>query len=541
MADYYPLITRAVAGLEKSTGEGRRGLYERARNALVEQLRSVTPALSESDITRERLALEEAIRKVEAEAVRQMRTEPAERRSARVAQEEANNAAPVANEPEPETNAAPPEPPPEPPAEPPPPRVPVPPLARTSQRRWLDKKKPPADAGQRIKGFGDVVADAENLGGATAEAGRAARETYSSVPSPTPEFERLEPRLDSGDRRPPPPPRTRIPERRPTPRPDLGPEVDPTNLELPTYNSPAVSSSRGMGRPLEAPMVPDSLRQVIDRARRDYGDDDEGPPLMRRLTGGAVKIGIAIALIALLAGTLYWQRNNLTAMVRNTFTSARAPTTQTPPRDNAQQRTKIPDRIGQADTNANARPQAEAPVAQRVVLYEDDPVEPAGKQFVGTVTWRAETSAAAPGQPADRAIRADITIPDRNMQIAMTIRRNADKDLPASHTVSIMFTLPQGFSNGGISEIRGMLMKQAEDTRGTSLAGLAVKVTPNYFLIGLSSAAEADIQRNLQLLKERSWFDIAIVYTNGRRAILAVEKGAPGERAFNDAFAAWGQ
>ena len=42
-----------------------------------------------------------------------------------------------------------------------------------------------------------------------------------------------------------------------------------------------------------------------------------------------------------------------------------------------------------------------------------------------------------------------------------------------------------------------------------------------------------------QLLKERAWFDIPIVYNNGRRAILAVEKGNPGERAFNDAFAMW--
>src|SRR3982074_2290518 len=75
MADYYPLIARAVAGLEKSTGEARRALYERARTALVTQLRGVTPTLSESDITRERLALEEAIRKVEAEAARRSRTE----------------------------------------------------------------------------------------------------------------------------------------------------------------------------------------------------------------------------------------------------------------------------------------------------------------------------------------------------------------------------------------------------------------------------------------------------------------------------------
>ena len=51
-------IGKAVAGLEKNTGEARRILYERARNALVTQLRSVTPPLSESDITRERLAFE---------------------------------------------------------------------------------------------------------------------------------------------------------------------------------------------------------------------------------------------------------------------------------------------------------------------------------------------------------------------------------------------------------------------------------------------------------------------------------------------------
>ena len=75
MADYYPLIARAVAGLEKNTGDARRALYERARTALVAQLRSVTPALSESDVTRERLALEESVRKVEAESARQNRVE----------------------------------------------------------------------------------------------------------------------------------------------------------------------------------------------------------------------------------------------------------------------------------------------------------------------------------------------------------------------------------------------------------------------------------------------------------------------------------
>ena len=58
MADYYPLIARAIAGLDPSApGESRRALYERARTALIAQLRSVQPPLSESEITRERLEL----------------------------------------------------------------------------------------------------------------------------------------------------------------------------------------------------------------------------------------------------------------------------------------------------------------------------------------------------------------------------------------------------------------------------------------------------------------------------------------------------
>jgi hypothetical protein len=52
---------------------------------------------------------------------------------------------------------------------------------------------------------------------------------------------------------------------------------------------------------------------------------------------------------------------------------------------------------------------------------------------------------------------------------------------------------------------------------------------------------ESDQQRNIQLLKERAWFDIPVVYNNNRRAILAIEKGTPGERAFAEAFAAWKQ
>src|SRR5260370_9192807 len=74
MADYCPVIARGIAGLDPSApGESRRALYERARAALIAQLRTVDPPLSESEITRERLSLEEAVRKVESEAAQRAR------------------------------------------------------------------------------------------------------------------------------------------------------------------------------------------------------------------------------------------------------------------------------------------------------------------------------------------------------------------------------------------------------------------------------------------------------------------------------------
>src|SRR3954466_12444316 len=117
MADYYPLIARAVAGLDKNTGENRRALYDRARSALVAQLRGVDPPLEETEVTRERLALEESIRKVEAEAARRARSEGAP----------APQSAPAAAPPRPPAEATPQRPEPvTPPPSAPPPSAPAP-------------------------------------------------------------------------------------------------------------------------------------------------------------------------------------------------------------------------------------------------------------------------------------------------------------------------------------------------------------------------------------------------------------------------------
>jgi hypothetical protein len=177
---------------------------------------------------------------------------------------------------------------------------------------------------------------------------------------------------------------------------------------------------------------------------------------------------------------------------------------------------------------------------QRATLFEEDPSEPKGRQFAGSALWSAvRENAEGPERPANEMVlRAKIAIPDRGMTLEFAMWRDTDKLVWASHTIHLVFSLPPAYAHGGIQSVPGMLMKTDQYARGVPVAGTAVKVKGGQFLIGLS-AVEAERQRNLALLKDGAWLDIPIVYTDGRRAILAIEKGPPGERALGEALAAW--
>ncbi|MFZ5680884.1 MAG: hypothetical protein EKK35_16485 [Bradyrhizobiaceae bacterium] len=532
MADYYPLIARAIAGLDPSApGEQRRALYERARTALISQLRGVQPALSEAEITRERLALEDAVRRVEADAVR---------RAA------AHQAAPGGEAPPPERPAAPPPPaaPPSPSAQP---RAPLP--------------------GRR---------DGPRPGDALRESARSARTGNAPPPAPG----RPAPRPEANgapDQRPPrnlrgdqPPPLTRA-------QPPVQPGLPSSMRDVRARDQRSddtrmldefTQDARAQRRPPQGSGMRDVVADANDlggatrSARRSQAQDfpdqrgtapysyDESieeagryqpngssrarasrdePETEKR--GFPLKTAIAVCVAIIAIGGAVWGGPKAYSL----FKSLTKPAQQadTAPKDAAGTRPKITDRVGQPGSAQIA------PVAQRVVLYDEDPSAPQGKQYVGSVIWRTEAVKVPAGQPPDIGVRADIDIPERKIKMSLSIRRNTDASLPASHTAELTFVLPPDFGTT-IANVPGVLMKSNEQARGTPLAGLAVKVTDGFFLVGLSNV-EADKARNLQLLKERSWFDIPLVYANQRRSIIAIEKGAPGERAFNEAFTAWGQ
>src|ERR1700749_3361474 len=68
MADYNELLRKAVEALPENNGAARRAVYEKARAALVGQLRAINPPLPARDITTHRLQLEDCIRQGEQEA-----------------------------------------------------------------------------------------------------------------------------------------------------------------------------------------------------------------------------------------------------------------------------------------------------------------------------------------------------------------------------------------------------------------------------------------------------------------------------------------
>jgi len=177
---------------------------------------------------------------------------------------------------------------------------------------------------------------------------------------------------------------------------------------------------------------------------------------------------------------------------------------------------------------------------QGAVLYEEDSSDPYGRRYAGSVIWRTETVSPGSGQPPELAISAEIEVPERKLAMTWSLRRNNDRTLPASHVVEIMLKLPADFPSGSVANVPGILMKPAELTRGVALAGIAVKVTGAYFMFGLSNNPP-DKQRNLELLNDRGWVDLPMIYGNNRRAILAIEKGAAGTRVFDEVLAAWGQ
>jgi len=499
MADYYPLLERAVTGLGASTRDDRQKLYDRARNALLTQMRSISPTPAPEDIDREEKALDDAIARVEAKLASETQAPEA----AKAAEPEPAAAPPDSPQPAPEPpKSAPEASPPQAATEP----APEPATPRPLPRMGVARPQAP--------GVGGKVEIKTQLSPVPGAAGsffaRFRGRSEEALPNPTPPAPiAAEAAAPVGSA--PQSQRARLPGmpgfQRPDPKPELQPEPEPPTSEEPvsTENDTA-EEKREQLRPA-APIAANEQRNT-----------------MRIAIFGAVLLA-TIGAIAMLA--FKW-RDNPEDYVR---ASRPAPVQE----GESNQQRKIADRVGgagQASQQTATRPNDATPATQRAVMLIEAPDDPQRvKQIVGTATWRFDTSS------TPSALVADIDL--LNLGTAsLRMLRNTDTRMPASHMLEIRFRLKPDSDAPGVKAIDIVQMRAEDRQTGDPLAGLQTPVTENFYLVGLANV-EPMTSRNIDLMKSRGWFDIPILLANGRLAKLTIEKGAYGERLLNQALQSW--
>jgi hypothetical protein len=193
-----------------------------------------------------------------------------------------------------------------------------------------------------------------------------------------------------------------------------------------------------------------------------------------------------------------------------------------------------------ADDAAATAAASDSPVAvgQKAIFYEERTNVAEGSAEVGTIVWSLVQQSPGNDLPPEPAIRAEAKIPGKDMSMTMTIKRNVDSTIPASHTIEMIFITPDNFDGGGIETVLRVALKSTEEQAGNPLLGIPVKITDGYFLVALSDT-KAEVETNLSLLKRDQWIDVPLVYKSGRRALFTMEKGVPGDKVFDEAIKAW--
>lgn len=189
-------------------------------------------------------------------------------------------------------------------------------------------------------------------------------------------------------------------------------------------------------------------------------------------------------------------------------------------------------------TGAEAPADTALPVGQRAIFYEERTNDLQGSAEPGAVVWSLVEESPGGNLPPEAAIRAEASIPGKELQFRMTIRRNGDESLPASHIIEMIFITPDNFEGGGIENVLRITFKDTEQSTGNPLLGIPAKISDGFFLLALTDS-KADIEANSTMMRRLDWLDVPIVYSSGRRALITMEKGVPGSKVFEEALKAW--
>jgi hypothetical protein len=449
MADYFPLLSKAVAALEPNTGGARQAVYERARSALLRQFASMSPMVDQAIVDRELKALDDVCRRLE-ETHRPNESKDVEPKGAEI---------------------------------------------KTSEIRSAETEEP-SRLEKSIGTPGDVA---------------------PTLVAPVARIER--------------------------PKVEVPPSEQPTSSRKPMIVTLLVLGVMAV----VATAVVAILRRDVPATIAEIAPTQAAPPapVVQKApdrVGEAAPERIASAPVA-----------PTPAAPAPVATPAPAPppvATPAPPPPSAPAPAPVataPATPPPAPPPVAAPPAATAPapvqppaigVANRAVLLlqgegQDPRTSIISRQ--GQVVWRLEPVA---GQANDVAIRADIDLPQSRAQVEMTIQRNRDASLPASHLVQLRFVPGANSEIATVQSIATLEFRQVENQPGYQLAGQGIPVVANLFLIALSQV-EQTRQVNEQMMQSRPLIYMEFALADGKRGAILFEKGVSGEQLFAEAFRRW--
>lgn len=578
MAEFYLVLKKAVGGLHPNTTESRRGVYEKARNALVAQLKGISPPLSNAEISRRRLEMEEAIRRVERE----------------------NAEALQANFPENE------------------PAGPVdPPRSERSGDDGGDWPPPPAPA-SRDSDWPPPSGATPRRGASEAPARYQARqaEYLEAAPPRAPRRDSISDRSDlpasgrgalddlDSDRRSQQAFEWSASERRDFEGRDAAPERGGQSSTRRRGSADAEARRSGPPPDEEDYDIRSEPRGTGKRAERAR---DTGKSRLPSL----ILLGVGLAFAILVAFVGFQNRDaiariiknprDIVKVVRDVVSPSTTPTRPAAPAAGSaapQTAAKVDGQLAQATPVRQIRSAGEAeapgagspiatpvppapnnagvgpatapqvatapsaplppPVTQKVTFIEESATTPGqiSATLSGTVVWSL-----VEGGPDGMAVQGKITVPDRKLELTMLIHKNSDAT--ASHQIDINATIGVGSSIGAIDLIPTMVFKTNDKDGGTKPVGKAIKLieacasqtaatpkcrdvnnkpaaaAPGVYWITLSPV-KADVATNIGLLRDKPLVDLPIAYKTGQRAIITIEKGGPASPLFTRAIASWG-
>ena len=509
MAEYYPLLAKAVSPLDPDAQDARRSIYERARKALIGQLRSVSPPLAETHIDSESRALDLAIARIEAEFA----VKSAIRASAQAAAQRMT-------------------------------RPPVAPVPAAPQLSPAQLDAAPAVAPSLTP-----------------------HPPVATSPAPAvPPFAQRPPVLQ--------------------PRPTVLSRALDVQPAAPVINKVAVPDVRAVpfahsasDEALQEALADEHFRPVLRPAVAPKNARTEPvrpaasvkPEARPRNLRGLVVTLVIFAAVAAVAGAALWLKQSKDDLARiakplapvadpaevpaappaksieriggpppvtpdQSITPVKVPTTTLRPAPQVAPAAPIP--AADSPNGTPVPPAPSIPVAHRAAILIDSPSDPQKvKTYTGTVVWRVE-QVKRDGKPTATVLRADIDIPSAKVQAVITLQKNGDTTLSASHLMDLRFTIGAGGDVPGIKAIKVPELRKEETPAGEALNGAPVPVVENVFFVGLTRG-DAETARNIDLLSTRNWIDIPVLLTNDKLAKITFEKGATGDRAMAEAMAAW--